>query len=187
MRKIAFVTSNKHKLEEMQKVLLDYDIKLEQIEIDYPEDKEKEMEEIVLEASKNLSEKLGRDVIVEDTGLYFEAYHNFPGAQPKFVYNTLGFKGILKLLDKENRNARFKTIIGYCSPGKEPRIFTGEMKGVISEKVYSPEKNVMPYDHIFVPEGLSQAIVDMSLDAKNSFSQRGIATRKFGEFIKNSK
>lgn len=170
----------------MQIVLSAYGVELEQIKIDYPEDKEKNMEEIAREASKNLAEKLGRELIVEDTGLYFEAYNNFPGAQPKFVYNSLGFKGIFKLLLDENRGAYFKTVIGYCSPGKDPKTFDGQMNGVIAEEVLLPEKEAMPYEHIFIPEGYAKTMVEMDVDLKNSFSHRGKATRKFGEFIKNN-
>ncbi|MCK5539170.1 MAG: hypothetical protein KAI79_20275 [Bacteroidales bacterium] len=186
MRKLTIVTTNKHKFEEMSAVLFDFDIELKQLIKEYPEDKELEMREIALVAAKNLANELNEEVIVEDTGLYFEAYNNFPGAQPKFVYNSLGFKGIFKLLEGEDRKARFKTVIGCCKPGEEAVAFEGEMKGEISDKVFSEEKSAMPYDYIFIPDGYNRAIVDMSLEEKNSFSQRGKATRLLGEYLKNN-
>jgi len=39
--KLTFITTNKHKVEEVQAVLKDYDVKIEQVIIDYPEDKKK--------------------------------------------------------------------------------------------------------------------------------------------------
>ena len=183
MRKLAFITSNKHKFAQVELVLKKYKIKLEHVAIDYPEDKEKEMKEISLEAAKNLAEKLNRPVIVEDTGLYFMAYNNFPGAQPKFVFNSLGFRGIFKLLEGENREAYFKSVIGYCEPGKEPLSFEGEMRGKIIDKVVLPEKDAMPYEHIFVADGYSEAFVEMDIELKNSFSQRGKATKKLGDYL----
>ncbi|PIR93007.1 hypothetical protein COT99_02990 [Candidatus Falkowbacteria bacterium CG10_big_fil_rev_8_21_14_0_10_43_10] len=45
----------------------------------------------------------------------------------------------------------------------------------------------MPYDHIFIPEGYKKMIVQMSLKEKNSFSQRGKAARKLGEYLRNKK
>ena len=186
MRKLIIITTNKHKFEEMSAVLFDFDIELRQLVKEYPEDKELEMKEIALGAAKNLADELNEDVIVEDTGLYFEAYNNFPGAQPKFVYNSLGFKGIFKLLEGGNRKARFKTVIGYCKPGEEAKSFEAEMNGEISDKVFSEDKPSMPYDHVFIPDGYDKAIVDMSLEEKNSFSQRGKATRLLGEYLKNN-
>jgi len=56
--KLTFITTNKHKVEEVQAVLKDYDVKIEQVIIDYPEDKEKEMAEIARESAKNLSGKI---------------------------------------------------------------------------------------------------------------------------------
>ena len=185
MSKIAFITTNKHKFEEISLILKEYGIEIEQVNIQYSEDKEKDMKAISSEAAKELSEKLNRAVFVEDTGLYFDAYNDFPGAQPKFVFNGIGFDGILRLLDGKSRKASFKTVIGFCEPGEKPKTFEGIMHGKISEKVLSVEKDAMPYDHVFVPDGYEKAIVDMSLEEKNSFSQRGVATRALGEYLKN--
>ena len=43
----------------------------------------------------------------------------------------------------------------------------------------------MPYDRIFIPEGKSKTISDMTLQEKNSLSQRAEAFKKFGEYIIN--
>jgi XTP/dITP diphosphohydrolase len=185
MKKIAFVTTNKHKFEEIDAVLREFGIELEHLDVDYPEDKEKEMKEISLEAAKNLANELNKALFVENTGLYFNAYNNFPGAQPKFVYNSLGFDGILKLLEGVDRSAYFKTVVAYCEPDGEPISFEGIMTGQISDVVYSGDKDAMPYDHIFIPDNYQKAIVDINMEEKNSFSQRGKATRLFGEYLNN--
>ncbi|MFA5318201.1 MAG: non-canonical purine NTP pyrophosphatase [Patescibacteria group bacterium] len=182
--KLTFITTNKHKVEEIQAVLKDYGIEIEQAVMDYPEDKEKEMTEIAKESAKNLAEQLQKPVITEDTGLYFKAYNNFPGALPKFIFQGIGFAGILKLLEGKDREACFKTVIGYCEPGNESVIFAGEMQGRIAEKVILPEADAMPYDHIFIPDGYEKAIVEMTIDEKNKFSQRGKAARELGEYLR---
>ncbi|RMD58793.1 non-canonical purine NTP pyrophosphatase [Candidatus Parcubacteria bacterium] len=184
-KKIIFVTSNRHKVEEMQEVLKEYGIELQQLNRGYPEDKEAKIEEVAQGAVKILADEVGKEVIVEDTGLYFEAYHNFPGPLPKFVFQGIGFEGIFRLLKGKSRRAFFKTVIGYCSPGQEPLIFSGIMRGTIIEEVRAPEADVMPYDHIFIPDGYSRVIAKMSLKEKNSFSQRAQATRQLGEYLRN--
>jgi len=143
------------------------------------------MAEIARESAKNLAEKLNKPVITEDTGLYFKAYNNFPGALPKFVYQGIGFEGIFKLLDGKDRSAYFKTVIGYCEPDKEPVLFEAEMDGKIADKIFMQATNAMPYDHIFIPDGHKKTIVEMGMEEKNSFSQRGQAARKLGEYLKN--
>lgn len=186
MKEILFITSNQRKVLEMNEILKDYGINLIQESVlDYIEDKDKDMKEVCESASRYLAKKLNQEVVVEDTGLYFEAYNNFPGPHPKFVFNSLGFEGIMKLLEGKSRKAYFKTAVAYCKPGEDPKIFEGIMHGTISEKVYSPEKEAMPYDHIFLPDGYDRVIIDMEIKEKNSFSQRGMATRALGEYLKN--
>jgi len=184
MKKLKFITSNKHKVKEIQMILDDFDVELEQVQIDYPEDKEDDMEAVARKASKNLAEQLGEPVIVEDTGIFFKAYNNFPGAQPKFVFNGIGFDGIFRLLAGKDRGAYFKTVIGYCEPGKEPINFIGEAHGDITEDIREPDKDLMPYTHIFQYEGYSEATAEMPLEEKLKYSQRGKAARKLGEFLK---
>ena len=183
--KIIFITTNKFKFEEVQDILKDYPIELEQLSMEYEEDHDSSIEEIARSAVKKLSTELNKPIILEDTGLFFEAYNGFPGALPKFVFNTLGYKGIFKLIQGESRKAYFKTVAGYCEPNKEPVLFTGTMKGEITDKIYNEDQEAMPYDRIFIPEGESKTISDMTLEEKNSLSQRAEAFKKFGEYIIN--
>ena len=183
MKEIIFITTNKHKVEEISFALKDFDIKVKQLKFEYEENKEDTMEEVSEKAVKFLAKKLKKEIIVEDTGLFFESYNNFPGALPKFVINGIGFDGVFRLLKGKNRKAYFKTVIGYCKPKGTPKLFSGEMHGKITTKVIEGRKKIMPYDHIFIPEGYKKVIAEMSLEEKNSFSQRGKATKKLGKFL----
>ncbi len=72
MKSIIFITTNKHKVEEVQAVLKDYDIKVEQQTLEYTEDKEADMKEVCERAAKELANELNKPIIVEDTGLFFK-------------------------------------------------------------------------------------------------------------------
>lgn len=181
--KIKFITTNKHKFEEVRDILKDYPIELEQLDMEYEENHDDKIEEIARDAARKLAKELNEKIILEDTGLFFEAYKDFPGALPKFVYNALGYKGIFKLLENEKRSAYFKTVAAYCEPGQEPILFEGFMHGIISEAAHNQDIDVMPYDRIFIPEGKNVTISGMELKEKNLFSQRAEAFRKFGEYI----
>jgi XTP/dITP diphosphohydrolase len=184
--KLTFITSNKHKVEEIGFELKKYGVELEQLNIGYGEDKDANIEEVAKKSAKELAEKLQKPIIMEDTGLYFKAYDNFPGAMPKFVFNSIGFDGIFRLLEGKDRSAYFKTIIGFCEPGEEPVLFAGEMRGQITEEVHAPEKDRMPYGHIFIPEGKEKTCAEMDMEEKSLVSQRGEAARKLGEFLKDN-
>ncbi|MBD3355375.1 non-canonical purine NTP pyrophosphatase [Candidatus Woesearchaeota archaeon] len=149
--KIYFVTTNKHKFSEVSHLLKDYSFELEQLDVEYDENHDLGMEEISKRAAKQLADELNKPIVLEDTGLFFEAYKGFPGPLPKFVIKTLNFKGIFKLLDGESRKAYFQTIAAFCMPGKEPIVFEGKMKGAITEYIHDKDKDEMPYDKIFIP------------------------------------
>lgn len=182
---VVFVTTNTHKFQEVSSVLEEYPVTLTHQNQEYEENHDVGLEEIVRTAVVRLAEELQQPVVIEDTGLYFEAYEGFPGALPKFVINTIGIRGVFKLLDGEVRGAYFKTVAGFCEPGQQPVLFDGVMRGVITDKEYNKEKDVMPYDRIFVPEGKDVVISSMTIKEKNEFSQRAQAFRKFGEYMRS--
>ena len=181
--KVTFITTNKHKFEEVVDILKPYDIELEQLDMEYDENHDASMEEVVRGAVRLLADELDKPVLIEDTGLFFKAYDGFPGALPKFVINTLGFKGIFKLLEGENRDAEFVTVAGYCEPGGEPQLFEGYMKGQIHETIENPDKDEMPYDKIFFSTEAQKLITHMTIQEKTKISQRAEALRKFGDYM----
>jgi len=167
-------------------VLGEFGIKVEQLDMEYEENHDASLEEIAKGAAQKLAIELNKAVVVEDTGLFFTAYPNFPGALPKFVYESLGYKGIFKLLEGEDREAYFKTVAAFCAPEGEPVLFTATMRGQVTEEVHNEEADVMPYDKIFIPEGESVTISDMTMEKKNSFSQRGQVFRQLGEWFQSN-
>lgn len=187
--KIAFITTNKGKFEEVENLLKSYDVDIEWVNRKYEENSDDTIEDTAKKAAKKLANELKMPIVLEDTGLFFDAYDGFPGPSPKFVFKTLGYKGIFKLLDGELREAYFETFAAYCEPGSEPVIFSGKMQGEITAKVFNAEKDFdfMPYDRIFIPEGKEITISDMTMEEKNQLSQRSKAFRKFGDFIRNKK
>lgn len=185
--KVYFATKNKHKLMEAKAVLAESDIDVEQIKASYPEDKDDLMENVARKGARLVADKLKKPVVVEDTGLFFEAYPGFPGPMPKFVFEKIGYEGIFRLLKDRNRNAYFKTVAAYCESGEEPILFDGVMKGRITEKVFNEDRDAMPYDRIFVPDGYDVTISDMELETKNSFSQRAQAFKKLARYLTEDK
>lgn len=183
---LAFVTTNKHKFSEVSEVLKPFNVNIEQVVLDYAENHDSSLEEVATTASTEVSKQLNRPVILEDTGLFFEAFEGFPGALPKFVFKTLGYRGIFKLLENEKRDAYFKTVAAYCEPGGTPKLFIGIMRGKITTEIFDAEKDLMPYDRIFIADELPGKILSrLSIVEKNQVSQRGQAFRHFGEWYKN--
>ncbi len=181
--KVYFVTTNKHKFEQVKDILKDYPIELERIDMKYEEDHDKSMEEISRTAAKKLANELNKAIVVEDTGLYFEAYNNFPGALPKYIFNSIGYKGIFKLLEGESRKAYFIAYVAFCEPGKETIVFDGRVNGKITDKVYDESMDEMPYAKIFIPDGHDKTFTGIPISERSKISHRAEAFKKFGEYI----
>ncbi len=181
--KLSFATQNNHKVEEATAILKKYDIEIEQLDIHYIEDKEQTVQETAKNAAKELAEKHKKPIIVDDTGIFFTSYTNFPGANAKLMFNALNYEGLLTLLAGKKRDAYFICCIGFCLPGKEPVIFEGRMDGRISMMPFNLEKDVMPYERIFVPKGAVKTLSGMTREEKNKISHRAQAFEKLGQYI----
>jgi XTP/dITP diphosphohydrolase len=183
MQRIWFVTTNKHKVSEARQILKPFNLEVKQIDTAYDENHDSSMELIAKNACKKLASQLNKPVVVEDTGFFFAAYNNFPGALPKYIFESIGYEGILKLLEAKDREAYTKAVVGYCEPGKKPQIFDGVMNGIIAERVYDKNKDVMPYERIFIPEGFKVTLSKLSRNVKNEISHRRKAFEKLGKYL----
>ncbi len=180
---LLFVTSNTHKFEEVEAILSGFEISLERKEMDFIEFPSESLKEIALQKARQAFEKFRQPLIVEDTGIYFKAYSNFPGTEPKRAYEALGFEGLLKLLKGKPRTAFFHTMICFFD-GSSHYFFEGKLEGKITSSVIKPKAKVMPYEKIFIPKGEERALAEISRKEKNSFSHRAIAARALGKWLK---
>lgn len=177
-----FVTSNIHKFQEARQVLSEYEIATAKLKVGAVEIQDDNLENIaeasVLDAVKNC----GLPIFVEDAGLFIEALKGFPGPYSKYVYNTVGVTGILKLMKNiENRSAHFQSVIAFSSPDEQPICFRGKVEGKISLQEHGTSG--FGYDPIFEPaEGDGRTFAEMTLNEKNGYSHRAEALRKFAEW-----
>ncbi len=183
--KLFFVTSNKHKLNEIQMVLRPLGIELEQKNLSVKEPEKFSVEETASSKAEQAFKELKKPLITEDTGIYFNALGDFPGAKAKRVFRELGYAGLFKKIGGKERGAFFETVICYVNAKGEKRGFSGVCTGTITEKVFCKEKDVLPYERIFIPQGYSEVMASIPREEKNSFSHRGKAAKKLAEFLAN--
>jgi XTP/dITP diphosphohydrolase len=143
----------------------------------------KDLKEIARASVVCTVKKSGCPTFVEDAGLYVTALRGFPGAFTSHAYQTIGNRGLLKLLDGvKDRRAVFKSAIAYCAPHKKPICFTGEVHGNISLK----ERGIhgFGFDPIFEPDdGGGKTFGELGEDEKNRYSHRAIAVRRFADWL----
>ncbi len=176
---IIFATGNESKIKEASHIL---GFEVKGIKIDIPEIQDIEVDNIIEHKVKKAYEIVKKPIIIEDTGLYFEAMNGFPGALIKWVLKSVNNEGVIKILkNMEHSRAYAKTSIGYFD-GKEIHIFSGTIKGEVCQEPRG--KNGFGWDMIFQPEGYNKTFAEMSDEEKNKISMRKIAFEKLREFLK---
>lgn len=179
LRKIIFASTNEGKYKEILSILRDSGIDIDFVRFKSTEIQSEILEDVALEKSKVAYEKIGQPLIVEDTGLFINSLNGFPGPYSSYVFQTIGNMGILDLLsNKKNRSALFRTVIAY-NDGNVKMTFTGETKGVISDRI---TEGGWGYDPIFTPEGSSFTYGQQGITNKISVSHRTRALNRFAEW-----
>ncbi len=187
--KLVFATNNKHKLEEVKKILPEYIELVSLAEIncfdDIPETADT-LEGNALQKAQYIKEKYGYDCFADDTGLEVEALDNAPGV---FSARYAGVahdseanmqKLLEELKNKENRKARFRTVIALILEGKE-HLFEGIVKGSVINEKRGTEG--FGYDPVFVPENYNQTFAELGSDIKNNISHRAEAVKELSKFL----
>jgi len=171
------VTSNPNKAREVA-AFFQGELEVEHVNLECPEFRHSDVGEIARGKAAFAFDQLNRPLIVDDTAFSVKALRGFPGPYAAYVLDTLGYPGILRLLDGvEERGASFETAIAYAD-GKGIRIFRGLVEGVI---IRSPRgSGGFGYDPIFEVEGRTMA--EMPIDEKNRISHRARALSAFGEW-----
>ena len=117
MKKIIFITGNKHKLEIAKTVLNQHNIDVKNINLEVEETQDTDIEAIAIKSAIAAAKMLNKPVIKTDVGFEIEALNGFPGAFGKYVFNWLGTKGVLKLLENEkNRKPKAIEVLAYAEP-----------------------------------------------------------------------
>ncbi len=182
-REIYLVTSNPHKTREFISALESLGINVKQVGIDLMEPQADTLEEIAEFKARQAYDKIGKPVLVEDSGLFIHALNGFPGMYSSYVFRTIGNEGILKLMENEkNRDAIFRSVVALALCKNDIKLFVGECKGTIAEKPKG--KAGFGFDPIFVPEGHNKTFAE-DYETKNRLSPRTLAIKQLVRFLQN--
>ncbi len=188
--KFVLASQNKHKAEEIKKILGEGFEIITQSEAGFEGEVVEDgstFRENAIKKAETVMKATGLPTIADDSGLSVDALGGAPG-----VY-TARYAGegatddenIGKLLSalsdvpEEKRQAQFVCCIAFASPGQETLTFEGRCEGrVLFEKA---GENGFGYDPIFYTPVFGKSLAEVSADEKNSISHRSRALRLFKE------
>ncbi|MGA7075872.1 MAG: non-canonical purine NTP pyrophosphatase [Halobacteriota archaeon] len=171
MKEVNFITQNQAKVAELQAKAKHFELTINHISAPYPELQADTLEDVVRYGLAYCQKKFPAPFIIEDSGLFVDALHGFPGPFSSYVHRTVGNRGLVKLIG-EGAAARFESLIG--SYYHDIRLFRGRVEGRI---VSSRGRGGFGFDPIFEHEG--RTFGEMMIDEKNAISHRSKAAELF--------
>ncbi len=190
---LIFATANKHKLSEAQAILGNGFSLVVPSQLgltgEIPETADTLKENAIMKA-KFLWDKFGTPCFADDTGLEVDFLDGRPGVYSARYAGIEAdpVKNMQKLLKELNgancRKARFVTVVALILDENRTFLFEGALEGSILE--VSSGCGGFGYDPLFMPEGYSKTLAELSAEEKNRISHRGIAMRKLSDFLNNN-
>ena len=189
--KLVFATHNLHKLQEVSSLLPESIELLSLNDIGCKEEIHETGETLEDNAKIKadfVTSKYGYNCFADDTGLLVEALNGAPGvfsaryAGDQKDANDNIDKLLVDLKDKNNRAAKFKTVI-VLNLNSGQKKFEGSVEGKIL-KARTGRKG-FGYDPIFQPLGYDQTFAQLPLVIKNSISHRGKAMQALITYLKS--
>lgn len=196
--KLVFASNNKHKLSEVRQILPEQVEVVSLKDVGFVQEIEETgatLEENSLLKANAVWEWLDKNrllgavdgVFADDTGLEIAALGGAPGVRTARwagdeacdVNNRQ--KALRELMGKEDRSARFRTVVSLIVQGK-----TQQVEGVVNGKMALQEEGNggFGYDPVFVPEGYEKTFASLPTEVKNAISHRGRAMEKLCEILK---
>lgn len=196
--KLVFASNNKHKLSEVRQILPEQVEVVSLKDVGFVQEIEETgatLEENSLLKANAVWEWLDKNrllssvdgVFADDTGLEIAALGGAPGVRTARwagdeacdVNNRQ--KALRELMGKEDRSARFRTVVSLIVQGK-----TQQVEGVVNGRIALQEEGDggFGYDPVFVPEGYEKTFASLPTEVKNAISHRGRAMEKLCEILK---
>lgn len=196
--KLVFASNNKHKLSEVRQILPEQVEVVSLKDVGFVQEIEETgatLEENSLLKANAVWEWLDKNrllgavdgVFADDTGLEIAALGGAPGvrtarwAGDEACDMNNRQKALRELMGKEDRSARFRTVVSLIVQGK-----TQQVEGVVNGRIALQEEGYggFGYDPVFVPEGYEKTFASLPTEVKNAISHRGRAMEKLCEILK---
>ncbi len=188
---LIFATNNQHKLREIKEIIQHRFRILSLDDIGYSEEIPEEQQTLEGNASQkawHIFNRFGKNCFADDTGLEVQALNNKPGVySARYAGSDKDSdanmnKLIVQLRNKQNRTARFRTVISLIW-NKQEYQFEGIVNGIILTEKRG--KAGFGYDPVFQPDGYDLSFAEMQSHEKNAISHRKRALSGLVAFLNN--
>ena len=188
---LCFATNNLHKIQEVQAILSGRYTILSLADIGCTEELLEEHDTIPgnsFQKADYVFRTYNVSCFADDSGLEIEALDGAPGvhsayfAGPQRSHQDNMNLVLSKLNNTDNRKAHFRTVITLVTPS-----ITQQFEGILRGMILTEKRGAggFGYDPIFLPDGYSKTLAEMSAEEKNQISHRARAIAQLIEFLKD--
>lgn len=182
--KIRFMSGNKHKIAEVQRILAPVGVDIVSVSRKIEELQTQDVEALVRDKLTKAFEAIGRPLFVEHTGLYLSGLNGLPAGLTQIFWDRLEARRFVDLVaGLGDSKVTARTVLGYCD-GREIHLFEGAIEGTVPRVPAGPAD--FQWDCVFVPDGGSMTFAEMGI-AKDDISMRRKALDKFAAHLKAAK
>jgi XTP/dITP diphosphohydrolase len=169
---LLLVTGNPGKLAEARRLA---GPGLDSVAVDLPEIQSLDLEEVLAAKADAAFARVGRPLIVEETGLELAALNGFPGPLVRWMLEAVGAAGVARAaLALGDPAARAVCLLAWTDG-----ITTVTGRGETTGDLVLPPRgdHGFGWDPVFRPAGQSRTYGEMSADEKDALGHRGRAWR----------
>jgi len=177
--RLLLATRNAHKLREFERLLPS--VQLEPLPDGIPsppEDGDTYAANALIKA-RAAAEATGRAAIADDSGIEAEALHGAPGVRTARYAgeNATDEENLAKLAREAppGTTLRYVCVIAHVEPGGAEQLFEGTTTGTVAPAPRG--SGGFGYDPLFVPDGDTRTMAELSDAEKDAISHRGRAAR----------
>ena len=182
--KIRFMSGNKHKIEEVQRILTPVGVDIVPVSRKIEELQTQDVHMLVRDKLIKAFQEIGRPLFVEHTGLYLGGLNNLPAGLTQIFWDRLEAKRFVDLVaGLGDDKVTAKTVLGYCD-GRKMHLFEGAIEGTTPRAPAGPED--FQWDCVFIPNGSTKTFAEMGTD-KDKISMRRKALDQFAAHITATK
>jgi non-canonical purine NTP pyrophosphatase (RdgB/HAM1 family) len=166
MEKIKFVSTNRHKAKVLAGCVEGAGYQLERLELPIIEPQGSTLEAVALDKARQAFAMLEEPLVVEDSGLCVDALAGFPGPVTKYMLETIGVTGLLRLASGlPSRTCRFVGALVFMDADGVPHGFV-DKQAVGTLALEADDQRCAeawsPLWSVFIPEGASSPLSALS-------------------------
>jgi XTP/dITP diphosphohydrolase len=176
VRKITFVSTNRGKAKVLAECVAAVGYELERIELPIIEPQGSTLEAVALDKARQAFAYFEEPLVVEDSGLCVDALAGFPGPVTKYMLETIGVAGLLRLVKGlPSRTCRFSGALVYVDADGTPHTF--QDKQAVGTLALEPDttRSADAWSamwNVFIPEGATQPLSALPPAERNAVFAR---------------